>query len=324
MKRFYSHGKLLITGEYVVLDGAKALAVPTVYGQSLIVEKGDKGKLKWQSLDDNNTIWFEAAFDIQSHNILESIAFKSEQQTEVNHSIVERLLQILNAAKHLNPEFLTTGGYSVTTALEFPKFWGLGTSSTLINNIANWANVNPYQLLEATFGGSGYDIACASANSSLTYQLHTIHSDETLKPVQGDEQRSIKAVDFNPSFKNHIYFVHLNQKQNSREGIAQYRANHSNVSASVTTINAITEQMLTCHSLTAFQKLMDTHEQLISDLIKIPPIKTLLFNDFKGSIKSLGAWGGDFVMVACHENPSSYFASKCYHTILTYSEMVKN
>ena len=35
---FYSNGKLLITGEYVVLDGAKALALPTKFGQSLLVK----------------------------------------------------------------------------------------------------------------------------------------------------------------------------------------------------------------------------------------------------------------------------------------------
>jgi hypothetical protein len=28
-KKFYSNGKLLITGEYLVLDGAKAFALPT-------------------------------------------------------------------------------------------------------------------------------------------------------------------------------------------------------------------------------------------------------------------------------------------------------
>ena len=39
MSQFYSHGKLLITGEYLVLDGAKALAVPTVFGQDLSVKK---------------------------------------------------------------------------------------------------------------------------------------------------------------------------------------------------------------------------------------------------------------------------------------------
>jgi mevalonate kinase len=36
---FYSNGKLLITGEYLVLDGATAFALPTKIGQNLIVEK---------------------------------------------------------------------------------------------------------------------------------------------------------------------------------------------------------------------------------------------------------------------------------------------
>ena len=305
MKSFYSHGKLLLTGEYVVLDGAIALAVPTVYGQSLEIKNGTIGKLKWTSLDENGNVWFETEFDLQHNEILKAI--------DNDDPISERLLQILKAAKQLNPEFLNgTEGYNLTTKLGFPKNWGLGTSSTLINNIANWATINPYQLLEATFGGSGYDIACAKANSGLTYQL------------KAESQREIKAVDFNPSFQNHIYFVYLNQKQNSRDGIAQYRANNSDISSSISDIDVITEQMLTCDTLSEFQKLIEDHEQLISAIIKQKPVKQMLFNDFKGSIKSLGAWGGDFVMVASNENPTAYFAAKGYDAILSYSEMVLN
>ena len=47
MLRFYSHGKLLLTAEYVVLDGAKALALPTKYGQSLTVKTIEPLKLIW-------------------------------------------------------------------------------------------------------------------------------------------------------------------------------------------------------------------------------------------------------------------------------------
>jgi hypothetical protein len=36
-KTFYSNGKLLITGEYLILDGAKGLALPTKMGQNLSV-----------------------------------------------------------------------------------------------------------------------------------------------------------------------------------------------------------------------------------------------------------------------------------------------
>lgn len=38
-KLFYSNGKLLLSGEYAVLDGALSLAVPTKYGQLLSVKK---------------------------------------------------------------------------------------------------------------------------------------------------------------------------------------------------------------------------------------------------------------------------------------------
>src|SRR5690606_17098005 len=61
-KTFYSNGKLLLTGEYVVLDGAVALAVPTTLGQSLMVEPIGEPKIEWQSLDAQGNIWFEGAF----------------------------------------------------------------------------------------------------------------------------------------------------------------------------------------------------------------------------------------------------------------------
>jgi len=47
-----------------------------------------------------------------------------------------------------------------------------------------------------------------------------------------------------------------------------------------------------------------------------------LFSDFSGSIKSLGAWGGDFVLVAHSENPTAYFKEKGYEVIFSYHQMV--
>lgn len=38
MNRFYSHGKFLLTGEYLVLEGALALALPLKLGQTMTVE----------------------------------------------------------------------------------------------------------------------------------------------------------------------------------------------------------------------------------------------------------------------------------------------
>ena len=46
---FFSKGKLLLTSEYFVLDGALSLAIPTKLGQDLLVEKNLK-KYKYKPL----------------------------------------------------------------------------------------------------------------------------------------------------------------------------------------------------------------------------------------------------------------------------------
>lgn len=321
MKRFHSHGKLLLTGEYVVLDGAISLAVPTKFGQNLVVTTTDNSKLVWKSYDSQNKLWFQTEIKLTTKNNLKySPILLSKADKD---PISERLIQILNTAQKLNPSFLTHAtGYSVETHLEFPKHWGLGTSSTLINNIANWAEINAFELLEQTFGGSGYDIACAEAQHSLIYQLQKKNS-ANARLAQNNNDRLIQHVNFNPSFKQHLYFVYLNQKQDSREGIAQYRQNTSDISEVISRISDITNNIISCESLQAFKDLIDEHEMLISEIINQTPVKQRLFTDFKGSIKSLGAWGGDFILVASDHNPTAYFSSKGYQTILYFSDMVK-
>ncbi|OYX27569.1 MAG: GHMP kinase [Flavobacteriales bacterium 32-35-8] len=297
---YYSNGKLLISGEYLVLDGALSLAIPTKYGQSLSVETIDEPKIVWESLDETGNIWFEDAFLIEQ--IFSSIT--------PSNDISKRLFQILNSAKQLNPDFLNTkSGFKITTSLTFPKDWGLGTSSTLINNIANWAKVDAYTLLEKTFGGSGYDIACAQYNHPITYQL------EYGKPL-------VNTDEFNPSFKEHLYFVYLNKKQNSREGISKYKENRKHITSSISEINKITTQMISCKSLDDFNNLILEHEHIISNIIKQQPVRNLLFNDFNGHIKSLGAWGGDFVMATSKVNPTAYFKAKGFQTVIPYKDMV--
>jgi mevalonate kinase len=300
VKSFYSNGKLLITGEYVVLDGALSLAVPTKFGQLLEIEPLNEPKLIWKSFDEKGSIWFEDIFP------LDEIATSRNARNDVS----DRLVQILNAAKQLNPDFLNTNkGFRVSTKLDFPKNWGLGTSSTLINNIAQWANIDAYKLLKNTFGGSGYDIACAQHNAPITYQLQK-------------ETPITKPISFNIAFKDQLYFVHLNKKQNSRDGIKHYNANKGNLGAVISDINHITLKMMTCNSLSEFENLLTLHESIIAKVTKQTPVKMSLFNDFKGSIKSLGAWGGDFILVAAKENPIGYFKEKGFETIIPYTKMV--
>ena len=52
---YYSNGKLLITGEYLVLDGAEALALPTKFGQNLIIENAS-GSISSTFNDENRDL----------------------------------------------------------------------------------------------------------------------------------------------------------------------------------------------------------------------------------------------------------------------------
>lgn len=301
MQSYYSNGKLLLTGEYVVLDGALALAVPTKLGQSLTVEPISEKVIKWTSFDANKTVWYKNTFTF-NNGVLKSVN---------DDSTTLMLIKVFEAINKLNPTFFkSNNGFNVTTQLNFLQNWGLGSSSTLINNIANWATVDPYKLLELTFGGSGYDIACASHNSPIAYLTKQF-------------ERTISEVNFCPSFSDQLFFVHLNQKQNSREGIKHYNLLKGNLTKEIKEISSITLKMITSDTIDEFEELIEEHESIISKITKQETVKSRLFNDYTfGSIKSLGAWGGDFVLVTGTKENMSYFENKGYHTIITYKEMI--
>ncbi len=301
-KTFYSNGKLLITAEYLVLDGAKAFALPTKFGQNLIIEEGDYQEIKWTSYDADGSIWFE-----------EEILFseiKEPKNLEVE-SIKNTLIQILHESYLLNPVFLNQEkGYKISTELSFPKKWGLGTSSTLINNIAQWLDINAFELLNNSFGGSGYDIACAQNNSPITYQLK-----------QGKPK--VETINFNPNFTENIYFVYLNKKQSSKTAIANYQNNKlSDIEKYVSKIDKLTQEIIHAKSSAAFAQTIAKHEATMSYILETVTVKEHLFSDFMGEIKSLGAWGGDFIMVVSEVNPVTYFTSKGFSTIIPYKEMI--
>ena len=300
MQNIYSRGKLLLTGEYVVLDGALALALPTKFGQSLKVQPINTQQILWKSFDDKKQVWFECYFEIANNKIIPNLRNETSM----------RLADILNAAHSLNKDFLKSGdGLQISTELEFPRSWGLGSSSTLINNIANWAQVDPYRLLALTFGGSGYDIACAQSDSPIIYQL------------QGNT-RHIEQVNFNPPFSDHLFFVHLNQKQDSGKAVSKYKLQKKDIKSHVSSINDLTESILNCTDFREFEKLISHHEQIISDVIKTKPVKETLFNEFKGAVKSLGAWGGDFILATGNLEDMNYFKEKGYPTIISFKNMI--
>ena len=305
---FYGNGKLLLTGEYLVLDGAKALAVPTKFGQNLTVENIDEPELIWASFTHHNTCWFEANFSLPKLK-LTSATFYSDKEGN-SEFIAETLQKILEEAKKLNANFLNTSkGFIVKTKLSFPRNWGLGSSSTLIHNIANWAEVNPFTLLWNSFSGSGYDVACAKYNFPIVYQIN-------------EKNPKIEEVNFSPKFKNQLFFIHLNQKQNSREGISKYQKTKKEANKFLPIMNNLTEKFLRANSIKQINQIIVEHEEIIGQIIEQKPVKERLFRDYFGEVKSLGAWGGDFVLATGNTDTPNYFKKKGFNTILTYSEII--
>jgi mevalonate kinase len=299
---FYSNGKLLITGEYLVLDGAKALALPTKFGQNLVIENSSDKKIEWKSHNADGKIWFEDT--ISFAEIINNVKTETE-------SVKTTLITILHEAYLLNPTFIDTAeGYKVTTELTFPKNWGLGTSSTLLNNIAQWTQIDAFTLLKNSFGGSGYDIACAQNDTAIIYHL------ENNSPV-------VEPINFDPDFAQNIYFIYLNKKQSSKRAINAYYNNKNNhLAKKIIDNNKITNAVIEAKTVKEFALALENHEIHLSNILKVQTIKEKTFPDFNGVVKSLGAWGGDFVMVISKENPKTYFKDKGYETILTYDEMI--
>jgi len=298
----------LLTGEYLVLEGATALAVPTKFGQDLIVEKIKENQLIWGSFTNTGDCWFEAVFELPKLRLVNA-SFNSEKEGSAEF-IAETLQDILSETRKLNPEFLQSEqGFLVKTNLTFPRDWGLGTSSTLINNIAQWAKVDAFQLLWNSFSGSGYDIANAKHNTPILYQVK-------------NQQTIVKKVDFTPSFSDQLFFVHLNKKQDSKAGIARFKEKREKINNQIQLVSEISKQLIHEQKLSEFEKLIQEHEKIISSIIELPTVKESLFPDYFGTLKSLGAWGGDFILATGNKDTSQYFIDKGYATILKYSDMV--
>jgi len=303
MQTFRANGKLLLTGEYFVLDGAKALAVPTKKGQILSVKNTSESFLHWKSLTVKGEIWFECKLDVQG---FETLATTDE-------AVSSRLILMLKNAQQQNPQFLTQNGLEVVTQLEFPRDWGLGSSSTLVCLIAKWAKVDAFEILFSSMKGSGYDIACGMTDFPLLYQLI-------------DGKPKVEVVNFQPKFSEQLYFVHLGKKQNSREGIQRYREKATLQNTPLNKISDLTNSLLTTSNISEFNHIIKKHEMLTAKTIELSRAKNLYFSDYSfGEIKSLGAWGGDFILVSSNtskEKTINYFYQKDFFICIPYNEML--
>lgn len=284
------------------MDGATALAIPTKLGQRMVVKNTKSTDLSWKSYDQKGDEWFNAQVSLYD--------FSSEKTSDTEAA--KTLGKLLKNACRLNSEFLNNWrAYKVETFLEFDRNWGLGSSSTLTHLVAQWADVNPFLLHFRTFEGSGYDVACAGADSPILYEFtgENLHYEE---------------VDWHPSFLKNVYFVYLNEKQSTQEAVSEYQKKPKPAKKIIQQISDITEKVIDTKSFDAFQNLMKEHNEITSKILGKKTIQQEQFEDFDGVVKSLGAWGGDFVMAASNLSESdtkAYFTEKGFDQVVPYADM---
>jgi mevalonate kinase len=287
------------------MDGAMAMALPTIPGQSLRLTEASGSEIVWKSYDPKGQLWFNASFDLMD--------FKTMKTSDP--AISDTLSSILKAASRLNSDFLSHWKkYKIDTYLEFDRAWGLGSSSTLISCIAQWAEVSPYHLLFDTLGGSGYDVACAQAEGPILYQL-------------GKEELNIDYVDFEPAFLPQLYLVYLGKKQDTKTAREQYYQNRARLNGTLEQISKISVSIPECKKLSEFDKAIEEHEEIVSKCLQLPRVKELHFKDYWGSVKSLGAWGGDFVLAtseASETETREYFVQNGFTTILKLADVMRS
>ncbi|WP_322970270.1 GYDIA family GHMP kinase [Faecalibacter sp. LW9] len=300
MKKFRSNGKLFLIGEYIVMDGAKAFALPTKFGQCLFVEDlSEENCISWKATKQDQSLWFDAKFSLDTLEII------STSDEKLSYS----LQNILRQTKILNPDFFKTNkGYCCLTKLEYPQEWGLGSSSTLIDLISQWVGIDPFVLNHLTFNTSGYDIACA-------------HHD---KPILFSNQPTIKVeeLELKWDFTDQLYFVFLNQKQDTQAVVGNHYKNKPKDWEMIHELSDLVLAASQVNTLEALESILTTYQNRLEEFMKIDQPKATYFPDYQGVIKSLGAWGGDFVLVTYREGMFDYFQNKGYNTIIPFQDMI--
>lgn len=301
--QFYAKGKLLFTAEFMILHGAKALAVPLNRGQSLTLQpKHIAGRLRWVAKYGFIT-WFDTTLKLPEMSILSS---SSQARSE-------NLVFMLQQLQEIHPGFdRELAENDVVTDLEFDPAFGFGSSSTLTSLLAQWAEIDPLQLHFRISKGSGYDVACAGSDTALLYQVI-------------NEMPVAEPVEFNPPFADQMWLVYLGHKQDSAQSVAAFLERYKPKQEDIDRFSGLTCSFLNAADTNELGEVITEHEKRLAAILDIPPVGETIFPDLDGYAKSLGAWGGDFVLLVTdwsEKKLSDYLQAKGIHQWFAFNELI--
>lgn len=269
----------MLCGEYAVLCGAMAIAFPTKFRQCMEVEySAGTGLIHWQSYDFDGFQWLRCSFhpdeDFQNHPL---------------RNVLQPIQAMLRLIRQNKPEVLPAEqDVTFRVKASFRKEWGLGSSSALIANIARWSGTDPWELMQVSFPGSGYDVAVAFHGKALTYRL-----EEGQRPT-------IRFIDYIPAWLEHFKVVFTGKKINSRDSVNENKPLFHRLEPHVDELDRMARSLLTAENAAEACELLRRYEGILASELKLEP-GAGLFPVYTGTIKSLGAWGGDALLVEYRE-----------------------
>lgn len=298
-KKYRANGKLLLTGEYLVLHGAKAIAMPLNVGQKMVVSQVENSStVQWQARFQDK-IWFECVLNLDDFSVLKT-------SDPVKSEVVVKLFK---AITKLNPEFKLPAGIKFETTLESNPEWGFGSSSTLVSLLAQWSGVNPFRLNEMVFHGSGFDIACATVKGPIFYTRN----------------QPSESVLLNYPFADQLFLVYSGKKKGTANEVRSFLKEKTISETQIAEMSVLSKEFAACSCQSEFNRLIEIHELMIGKIIGQIPVKEQFFPDFDGSIKSLGAWGGDFWLASTEmpfEQIRKYFENKGFDPVFKWSDLI--
>jgi len=284
MRSYFATGKVMLTGEYLVMNGFDCIALPSKLGQWMHVwdfetPQGSPDFIIYQAKDINDNVWFETKIILPNFEIMDP--------AQVENIQVDRLVGILKMA---DVEFWQEGkSYRIETQLEFERVWGLGSSSTLVKLFADFLHLDPLNIQFEIFGGSGYDVAIAQLQKPMVYSLTPDNS-------------NWKYWKLDKSLTENWHVVFYGEKMDSRSSVSAVQDALNDIAEDdfyTAQFDKILEMSKSATDIISLESSLEMYQMLLAQALFMPTTYDLLgikpVN--KGLCKWLGAWGGDMILI---------------------------
>lgn len=276
----------MLCGEYAVIIGVEALALPVSLGQWMYVwefdSPGGGDRLIWEAKEKDGSTWLNESFALP----LEAMEAEAEKSSERDRS-----REVLHSMLSMVAEgFWKTGkSYRIETQLEFDRSSGLGSSSTMVANFARFAGLDAQKVQQKVLGGSGYDVAVAELGKGLVFWKNA-------------EVANWDAWKLSADLTSKWKIVFLGKKQNSRNALADVKGKLMEIEKDDFLMHQL-QQVCAAVKMAKQVPMLEAGLEMWQAILAMSlgletPYQHFKFQPSKGGLcKWLGAWGGDMLLI---------------------------